>query len=505
MNPTNEQPGPESGIEAAINSFMHDHRLPETFYGTRVSLRNFAAYLMPRLATTAPVVPHEASGEWVMVPREPTDAMIRAAMDCQEADPADGDESAFYHAWKAAITAAPSPPPARAIAQQAPTFIEVKDGVPGAVLRAWQRIAAHCSPQRQDDERAVNDWLNTLPHIAPATPPNNSLRGDEGSLARGANYIDAFNGTVPMPSPTTPSALIDEAMVERALGAQAAYWADDSHVTKCKPCNGTGAVPIGGEGQDLCHLCGGNGTFHDGTEEGAMRAALEAAGLDGAGGADTVPDATPTVQPSESEGRCKSCDDTGDLHRADGEYLGPCPLHSEASQSALSLAKENASSGGQEGGEDIRERELAMLASTLIQRLRKAAPTDPWLDKAWWILGKHGHDSLLRENAELCIGCGGKGEVMGTYKPSSDPQDWSDMPVTCPACNGDGRADSATAPAPVDAPAKPFPPEPLRIFPRGRWTFDGDGRTATSEELEAIAYAVYRDAVGAPDAEDACP
>src|SRR5690348_10289139 len=43
--------------------------------------------------------PQAQSGEWVMVPREPTEAMIRAAMDCQEADPADSEETFFYYSF----------------------------------------------------------------------------------------------------------------------------------------------------------------------------------------------------------------------------------------------------------------------------------------------------------------------------------------------------------------------------------------------------------------------
>lgn len=42
----------------------------------------------------------------VSVPVEPTESMIRAALDCQEADPEDGPESEMYYAYRAMIAAA---------------------------------------------------------------------------------------------------------------------------------------------------------------------------------------------------------------------------------------------------------------------------------------------------------------------------------------------------------------------------------------------------------------
>jgi hypothetical protein len=53
-----------------------------------------------------------APSDWVMVPREPTQEMMRAAMDCQDADPGDSDETYFYHSFKAALAASPSTPTA---------------------------------------------------------------------------------------------------------------------------------------------------------------------------------------------------------------------------------------------------------------------------------------------------------------------------------------------------------------------------------------------------------
>lgn len=46
---------------------------------------------------------------WKAVPPEPTEAMLRAAMDCKDADPGDSDETYFFHSFIAAVAAAPAP------------------------------------------------------------------------------------------------------------------------------------------------------------------------------------------------------------------------------------------------------------------------------------------------------------------------------------------------------------------------------------------------------------
>lgn len=57
-----------------------------------------------------PAQPASVADGWVMVPRVPTEAMVQAAMDCQEADPDDGDDTVFYYGFTAAVDAAPQPP-----------------------------------------------------------------------------------------------------------------------------------------------------------------------------------------------------------------------------------------------------------------------------------------------------------------------------------------------------------------------------------------------------------
>ena len=43
-----------------------------------------------------------------LVPLEPTPLMIRAALDCQDADPEDSTETELYHAYRAMLNAAPA-------------------------------------------------------------------------------------------------------------------------------------------------------------------------------------------------------------------------------------------------------------------------------------------------------------------------------------------------------------------------------------------------------------
>lgn len=57
------------------------------------------------LITNAPTVQREG---WVSVPIEPTDEMIREALDCQEHDPEDDAKSEVYYMYKAMIQAAPT-------------------------------------------------------------------------------------------------------------------------------------------------------------------------------------------------------------------------------------------------------------------------------------------------------------------------------------------------------------------------------------------------------------
>ena len=47
---------------------------------------------------------------WRLVPEEPTEDMLSAAKDCQDADYRDGYESELFYAYKAMLSAAPQPP-----------------------------------------------------------------------------------------------------------------------------------------------------------------------------------------------------------------------------------------------------------------------------------------------------------------------------------------------------------------------------------------------------------
>lgn len=76
-------------------------------------------------------------------------------------------------------------------------------------------------------------------------------------------------------TPPEPGSVAEDA-VERAAAAWNEYWNDPVHSVACSACKGAGAVPFGCD-QDLCGDCGGDGFTHEGTEEGAMRAALTAA------------------------------------------------------------------------------------------------------------------------------------------------------------------------------------------------------------------------------------
>lgn len=75
------------------------------------------------------------------------------------------------------------------------------------------------------------------------------------------------------PKATTASGLVDDAMVERAMKAGQEYWDSPDQVASCNECDGTGKVPSG-DSQDWCGTCDG-GVINTGTEEGAMRAALQ--------------------------------------------------------------------------------------------------------------------------------------------------------------------------------------------------------------------------------------
>lgn len=93
-------------------------------------------------------------------------------------------------------------------------------------------------------------------------------RCDRGQLPP----IPAVKVTIPA---TTASGLVDGEMVERAMKAGEEYWNSPDQVASCDECDGTGKVPVG-DSQDWCGTCSG-GVINTGTEEGAMRAALEAA------------------------------------------------------------------------------------------------------------------------------------------------------------------------------------------------------------------------------------
>ena len=75
------------------------------------------------------------------------------------------------------------------------------------------------------------------------------------------------------PTPPELVALVTDDAVQIALDASDAYWNADDRLEKCLACNGTGKVPCG-ESQDWCDCDGG--TVNNGTEAGAMRAALDA-------------------------------------------------------------------------------------------------------------------------------------------------------------------------------------------------------------------------------------
>jgi len=49
-----------------------------------------------------PLAKQEPVG-YMLVPIEPTEAMMRAAMDCQDADPGDSGETEMYYAYKAML------------------------------------------------------------------------------------------------------------------------------------------------------------------------------------------------------------------------------------------------------------------------------------------------------------------------------------------------------------------------------------------------------------------
>lgn len=63
-------------------------------------VRDFFMSLLPNKQA------EEGRAGCVNVPREPTEKMIRAALDCQDADPEDGHESEVYYMYMAMIKAA---------------------------------------------------------------------------------------------------------------------------------------------------------------------------------------------------------------------------------------------------------------------------------------------------------------------------------------------------------------------------------------------------------------
>jgi hypothetical protein len=77
--------------------------------GIRAEAKRRLTIIDAALSAPPPAQAAEAPEGWKLVPMEPTEEMIRAAMDCQDADPGDSDETYFYHSFKAAIAASPSP------------------------------------------------------------------------------------------------------------------------------------------------------------------------------------------------------------------------------------------------------------------------------------------------------------------------------------------------------------------------------------------------------------
>lgn len=63
-------------------------------------------------AEKAQAVPASSEG-WRLVPIEPTQQMIDAARDCQDADPDASAEQEAFHFYRAMLAASPTPPPAQ--------------------------------------------------------------------------------------------------------------------------------------------------------------------------------------------------------------------------------------------------------------------------------------------------------------------------------------------------------------------------------------------------------
>ena len=107
----------------------------------------------------------------------------------------------------------------------------------------------------------------------------------------------------------------------------------------------------------VCPQCEGEGGYPDGMDEAACHTECTRCGSNG-----WIVDRTAlyALFPSVSKERCEYCDGTGDVHRADGEWLGSC----DCTQAAIAAMRP--ASG-----------ELAALADNLAA-LDEAATPAPW-------------------------------------------------------------------------------------------------------------------------------
>lgn len=83
--------------------------LPETTVSTAYHIDGCGepAYTPEEMQEYARQAVREAVPEgFVLVPVEPTEAMLQAALDCQDADPEDGPASEVYYGYKAMLAAA---------------------------------------------------------------------------------------------------------------------------------------------------------------------------------------------------------------------------------------------------------------------------------------------------------------------------------------------------------------------------------------------------------------
>jgi hypothetical protein len=99
-----------------------------------------------------------------LVPLEPTEAMLRAAADCQDADPEDDYQSDLYFAWKAMLAAAPAP----STAQAAQTGVAPAVQAERDALLAF--FGADSGTFAAQDSRALLSWRARLCDFLQAQP-----------------------------------------------------------------------------------------------------------------------------------------------------------------------------------------------------------------------------------------------------------------------------------------------------------------------------------------------